>query len=127
MKRAVVALVSLLTVPLAVSSVQAADLPPGYAAPIAAAPIYNSIYRWSGFYLGINGGGAWGRSQWDGVDKFNVSGGLIGGTVGYNWQFGTLLAGLEGDIDWSGVSGSTNVFCAAGCSTRNHWLATARG
>jgi outer membrane immunogenic protein len=89
--------------------------------------------QWSEFvevarnYLGINGGGAWGRSQWDGVDKFNVSGGLIGGTIGYNWQFGALVAGLEGDIDWSGVDGSTNVLCAPGCSTRNHWLATARG
>jgi len=128
MKRAVVAFIALLTVPIAVSSAKAADLPPGaYAPPIAAAPIYRPIYRWSGFYLGINGGGAWGRSQWDGVDKFNVSGGLIGGTIGYNWQFGALVAGLEGDIDWSGVDGSTNVLCAPGCSTRNHWLATARG
>jgi outer membrane immunogenic protein len=128
MKRAVVGFIALLTVPIAVSSAKAADLPPGaYAQPIATAPIYSPIYRWSGFYLGINGGGAWGRSQWDGVDKFNVSGGLIGGTIGYNWQFGALVAGLEGDIDWSGVDGSTNVLCAPGCSTRNHWLATARG
>jgi hypothetical protein len=56
MKRAVVGFIALLTVPIAVSSAKAADLPPGaYAQPIAAAPIYSPIYRWSGFYLGITG------------------------------------------------------------------------
>jgi outer membrane immunogenic protein len=37
------------------------------------------------------------------------------------------VVGAEGDIDWSGVKGSTNVLCAAGCETRNKWLATVRG
>jgi hypothetical protein len=85
----------------------------------------NPIYTWTGFYIGINGGG-WGRSQWDGVDTFDVSGGLIGGTVGYNWQFGGAVIGAEGDIDWSGIKGTTSVLCAPGCETRNRWLATAR-
>src|SRR5262249_25068168 len=57
-----------------------------------------------GFYLGINGGG-WGRSQWDAVDTFDLSGGLIGGTIGYNWQFAGAVIGAEGDIDWSGSKG----------------------
>jgi len=33
----------------------------------------------------------------------NLRGGLFGGTYGYNWQFGHLVAGLEGDFSWSGI------------------------
>jgi outer membrane immunogenic protein len=106
----------------------AADLPVRYpVAPVAPAPIYVPIYNWTGFYLGINGGGGWGTSQWDGIDKFDISGGLIGGTVGYNWQFGQVVVGAEGDVDWSSIKGTTVVNCALGCSTRNDWLATVRG
>src|SRR5437660_8078172 len=90
-------------------------------------PAYNPIYTWTGFYVGINGGGGWGRSQWDGVDTFDVSGGLIGATVGYNWQFGGTVIGAEGDIDWSAINATTTLLGAPGCETRNKWLATARG
>jgi len=85
---------------------------------------YNPIYNWTGFYIGINGGGGWGESQWDGLNKFDLSGGMIGGTIGYNWQAGQIVVGAEGDIDWSGVKGTTTALCAAGCETRNKWLAT---
>jgi outer membrane immunogenic protein len=61
------------------------------------------------------------------LDTFDVSGGLIGGTVGYNWQFGQVVVGAEGDIDWSGIKGTTTVLCPGGCETRNKWLATVRG
>jgi outer membrane immunogenic protein len=78
----------------------AADLAPRYyPQPIARAPVYYPVYSWTGFYLGINGGGGWGSSQWDGVGGFNVSGGVIGGTIGYNWQIGRFLIGAEGDVD----------------------------
>ena len=86
-----------------------------------------SDLHWTGFYVGINGGGAWGNSQWDGLNKFDVSGGMIGGTIGYNWQVGQIVVGAEGDIDWSGVKGNTGVLCGASCETRNKWLATIRG
>ena len=72
MNRVVVACVGLLA--LAGGSATAADLPRYY----QPGPAYNPIYTWTGFYLGINGGGGWGRSQWDGVDTFDVSGGQIG-------------------------------------------------
>lgn len=127
MKRFVVACVGLAGLwAFAGGTAAAADLQPRYQ-PVPRAAIYNPIYNWTGFYLGINGGGGWGRSQWDGVDKFDLSGGLIGGTIGYNWQFGQAVVGIEGDIGWSGIRGSTTVLCPAGCETRNHWLATARG
>ena len=121
MYRVVVACVGLLA--LAGGSVAEAQPAPYY----QPGPVYNPIYTWTGFYIGINGGGGWGRSQWDGLDTFDVSGGLIGGTVGYNWQFGQALIGAEGDIDWSSIKGTTTVLCPGGCETRNKWLATVRG
>ena len=133
MYRVVVACVGLLA--LAGGSVAEAQPAPYY----QPGPAYNPIYSWTGFYVGINGGGGWGSSQWDAVnsfdvlnrlmklDTFDVSGGLIGGTVGYNWQFGQALIGAEGDIDWSDIKGTTTVLCPGGCETRNKWLATVRG
>jgi outer membrane immunogenic protein len=127
MKRTILFCTSLVALALPASVAAAADLSPGYA-PVARAPVYYSpYYNWTGFYLGINGGGGWGRSQWDGIDRFDVSGGVIGGTIGYSWQFNRLVLGAEGDIDWSDIKGTTAVLCPLGCSTRNDWLATVRG
>jgi outer membrane immunogenic protein len=126
MKRFVVACAGLLALAsTAVGPAAGADIP-RYGPP-PAAPYYAPVYNWTGFYLGINGGGGWGTSQWDGVDKFDLSGGLIGGTIGYNWQVNQIVLGAEGDIDWSGIKGTTNVLCPTGCETRNKWLVTARG
>jgi outer membrane immunogenic protein len=92
-------------------------------------PAYMPLYNWTGFYLGLNGGAAWGRSRWSGTGtgNFNLSGGMIGGTIGYNWQNGPWVFGLEGDIDWTNIGGTTTTACAVGCKTQNSWLATARG
>ena len=85
------------------------------------------VYNWTGFYIGINGGGGFGRSQWDSTGSFNTSGGLVGGTVGYNYQFGQGVVGLEGDIDWANINGTTNTSAPLGCKTSDHWLSTVRG
>jgi len=102
---------------VAAQGARAADLSvaPLYKAPPAAGPAYN----WSGFYLGVNGGGGWGDSHWQGIGRVDTSGGQAGGTAGYNWQFGQGVFGLEGDIDWSGVKGSSDIAgCPGGtCST----------
>ncbi|MGA3309417.1 MAG: outer membrane protein [Xanthobacteraceae bacterium] len=104
----------------------AADLPPApapyYKAPMYAPPSYN----WSGFYLGVNGGGAFGSSTWDSTGSFNLTGGLVGGTIGYNYQIGHVVVGAEGDIDWSDIKGTTTTACAAGCTTSDSWLSTVR-
>ena len=61
-------------------------------------------YDWSGFYLGANFGGSWSDhtakiagTPWDpGATAF------IGGLqLGYNWQAGIFLLGVEGDFDGS--------------------------
>ena len=69
-------------------------------------------YNWTGFYLGANGGGGWGRSWWSGTSTpVNFSGAQVGGTAGYNWQFGNTVLGLEGDMDWSNLKGTGTTGC----------------
>jgi outer membrane immunogenic protein len=110
----------------------AADLPRRTEMPVKA-PIVPPVpyYNWTGFFVGINGGGAWGRLSFDlpGVPtgNFNTNGWLGGGTVGYNYQMGQVVLGVEGDIDWANVRGNTP--CLGGvfsCQTQNDWLGTAR-
>src|SRR5260370_29715455 len=84
-----------------------------------AQPAIVQIYNWTGFYIGINGGGGFGSSNWDSTGSRDVSGGLIGGTAGYNYQFGQVVAGIEGDIDWSGINGSTTNLCPPRSQTTN--------
>jgi len=74
-----------------------------------AAPIYN----WTGIYVGINGGGGWGRQDplniiTDRFDShsFDISGGLFGGTIGAQVQVSNVVLGFESDIDWADISGS---------------------
>jgi outer membrane immunogenic protein len=107
---------------------------PAGAADLSVAPLYKAppavaapANNWSGFYLGINGGGGWGRSTWDSADSFNLSGAMIGGTAGMNWQAGQAVFGVEGDVDWTNLSGSTTTACPLGCTTSNGWLSTVRG
>ena len=58
--------------------------------------------------------------------NFNTKGGQVGGTLGYNYQVGQTVLGLETDLDWSGIKGSSA--CGAlTCETKNTWLGTARG
>jgi outer membrane immunogenic protein len=106
---------------------QAADLPQSsYKAPAYVGPAYAN---WTGFYLGINGGYAWGDSEWSGgVGNFKVSpnGWLLGGTAGYNYQTGAWVWGIEGDWDYVDLNGTAGVLCV-GCSVKDTWLATFRG
>ena len=117
---------------LAVTSAGAADMPQR-PMPMPRAPVYVPFFSWNGFYIGLNAGYAWGNSNWTdtattvSTGDFNVSGGLVGGTIGYNWQFSSAVFGVEADIGWSGVKGSTITNCPLGCETRNTWFGTARG
>jgi outer membrane immunogenic protein len=100
-----------------ISAAYAADLPAKvYAkAPPMAAPMYN----WSGFYLGLNGGGASSGNCWDVTNSLgtpvpgtpsggchDATGALFGGQIGYRWQMTDLVFGLEAQGDWAGLKGS---------------------
>ncbi len=86
MKRLCVAFIALMALSGAAAAADLSRAPPPAYYPKA--PVMVPAYNWTGFYFGINGGGAFGTSAWDSTGSRNVSGGLVGGTVGYNYQFG---------------------------------------
>jgi len=84
--------------------------------------------NWSGFYIGAMGG--YGKEN--SSDPLALKGGFGGGTVGYNWQFGQFVYGVEGDIDWTNINGNSAANGSVGCfgnvcTTNNHFLSTVRG
>ncbi|WP_170146054.1 autotransporter domain-containing protein [Rhodoplanes elegans] len=97
------------------------------APPVAvAAPVV-----WRGFYVGVNGGTMWGKTDWNYVatpaniePKFG--GALLGGQVGYNFQFNQWVLGFEGDIAWANTQGTTPCPNANfySCQTEMDWFAT---
>jgi outer membrane immunogenic protein len=107
-------------------STQAADIPrPVYKSAVRPVIAY---YNWTGFYVGINGGYGFGTSNWSALAVSpKPKGGLAGATLGYNYQVGSWVWGLEGDIDWADVSGSAVCAGIFTCQTKNTWLATFRG
>jgi len=116
----------------------AADLPQPYTpppprAPATYVPVVAPVYNWGGIYVGVNGGYGFGDSTFTpGTGSFSVNGGLVGGTLGANYQMGQFVMGIEGDFDWSGMTGSTTTGTAAPClgltcTTANNWLGTVRG
>jgi outer membrane immunogenic protein len=112
-------------------------------APLAA-PV--PVWSWAGFYAGINGGYSLGADPFSQTVLGTASatssvvtpqGALFGGQVGYNWQIGNIVFGAEGDVDWTGQSGtSCGEVCfensvpewdGLGVRHRLDWFATARG
>jgi len=110
----------------ATSVAVAADMPTK--APTALPP--PAVYNWTGFYVGLNAGGAWGQSdvvtQVNGVGTFfnvlnppaiNANGnstvdpsGFTGGIqAGYNWQAGGWVFGIEADFNYFGLKDSRSV------------------
>jgi outer membrane immunogenic protein len=90
----------------------AADMP--VKAPRAPAVI---PYSWTGFYVGANVGYTWG--PWDAsasqiifdpstTHDAKVNGVLGGLQLGYNWQSGAWVYGLEGDIQITGAKDTDN-------------------
>jgi outer membrane immunogenic protein len=112
--------------------------------PTSPPPVYKSpppIYDWTGIYIGINAGYGSGNSNWsDGpvgtTGNFSLTGFLVGGTLGANYQVGEYVFGIEADGDWTHLSGNSGLTCGAisavvpppdGCQTQSRWLATLRG
>ena len=92
-------------------------------------PVMAAIYDWSGFYLGVNAGGGWTHNTWDVVGggregSHDSSGGTIGGQVGYRWQMGQFVFGVEAQGNWADFSGDNQ---SALFGTRNRTKTDAFG
>jgi outer membrane immunogenic protein len=129
-------------------------IPPDvFTAPPAFAP--PRTYNWTGVYIGLNAGGSWSHPHWgstpDGASgNYSLSGGLVGGTFGYNLQAdnSSFVVGAEVDLAASNIRGTlppnialepgfdpttgapivtpTAIACFPHCEIANPWLATAR-
>jgi opacity protein-like surface antigen len=138
---------------LAQASYKFGETPIAAGAGYGKAPYYKAVipaFHWSGLYAGVNIGYGANRDDvninpesgeaglatalGDSPTGLNVRdrGFLGGGQIGYNWQTGRLVWGVESDFDWAQISGSTaNTFGGAVFTTtvdKNlSWLGTTRG
>src|ERR1700761_4364166 len=98
----------------------AADLPYAKAMPYAA-----PVDDWTGVYVGVIGGGGFGNHNVNNATgqavpfadfsaNYSSQGGLAGGEVGYRWQSGNYVVGIESDLFWSGIKGNDSSQFAAG-------------
>ncbi len=119
-------------------SANAADM----SMPLKAPPMAPPTSNWTGFYIGVNGGAGWATAASSidlgaltglttGLGTFpvgshEINGFLGGGQIGYNWQTGNVVLGVEGDGDWANISGTAP--CLEGvlsCSANIQWTADA--
>lgn len=117
-------------------SASAADLPLKAPSLIAASPIRS----WTGFYAGVHVGAGWGTSESSAdigalvaglgipglgfrlpLASHNINGFVAGGQVGYNWQSGNLVYGVEGSASWSGLDGAAPCLFILSCKTEVNW------
>lgn len=125
---------------------QAADIA---ARTYAKAPPMAPVFSWTGWYVGLNAGAAWGSSDaaanFDpatfisppfnaaATAKLKSSGFTGGGQIGYNYQFApSWLLGVEADLNYTDLNASRSALVAGGAnrvdqSTKSDWLATIRG
>ena len=118
-----------------------------FAADIAKAPAIPApppVWTWTGLYLGINGGYGFGSNDITqavaptftsaGNTVVAPKGGLFGGQLGYNAQFGHAVLGVEGDAQWADLHDKA---CGLVCANpfngilpveqKLAWFATLRG
>jgi outer membrane immunogenic protein len=122
---------------LGVAGLSTAGLAPAFAADLAPrtytkAPAMVAVYDWTGFYIGINAGGASSHNCWNltNVAGFAVpstsegchdaTGAVVGGQIGYRWQSASWVFGVEAQGDWADLKGSNTSSPAALAPVVNH-------
>jgi outer membrane immunogenic protein len=116
MKRLLFAAIGLVSLGLASASVPAAAADLGRSRPMPASAPALLPFNWGGWYAGLNLGGGFG----------DVEGIVFGGQLGYNWQAGNWVFGVETDIQYSGQDDN---FFVGGTSVGQDldWFGTLRG
>ena len=137
MKKSVAAIAAAISIATASSSF-AADLA------VKAAPPPLPVWTWTGFYIGVHVGAGWGETEEtvtafsapaaliSGVASFpfnqnSRSGFLGGGQLGYNWQSGLFVFGVQGDIAGMDVTGTDPCLIFLSCRDNSNWLASVTG
>jgi outer membrane immunogenic protein len=95
------------------------------------------VHNWTGVYGGASAGYSWGRSEIDytlgGIPAISTTldpnSFVAGGQVGYNWQLGSVVVGVEGDVAWRHGSDSATFTVGAAFASfdaEQNWVATLR-
>lgn len=111
---------------LGIGAASAADLPARVYTK-APPPLVSAMYDWSGFYIGLNGGGGSSHMCWDITNNggtpvsppssegcHNATGGTVGEQVGYRWQASSWVFGVEAEGNWANFRGSNTNPLSAG-------------
>ena len=94
---------------VAAGAASAADLP-SRKGPVAAPVYMPPAFSWTGFYLGANAGYGWGNVNANGFANVGDLDGFVGGgQVGYNYQMGQFVLGLEADLQGADLSSGNNL------------------
>lgn len=97
---------------LASSAAFAADLPRRHHDPVEPVPFALPAFTWTGFYAGVNAGGAWSSAEKTRMTdsygltapipgKSDGAGFTGGGQIGYNYQIGSFVVGAEADLNYA--------------------------
>jgi outer membrane autotransporter protein len=94
-------------------------------------PPVQAAYNWNGFYIGAYLGADWGDTKWNFAEGSSIEphlAGLLGsGEIGYNYQAGKWVFGVEGDFGRANSRGAQP--CPSGffynCEINIDWLSTA--
>ncbi len=135
----------------AIVPASAADMYRGEPGGYKDGPAYVPANAWTGFYIGANGGYGWSAGNAkvsaaastpvesamlsnSAAKNFDSNGGFGGGQIGYNWQHGQLVLGVEADLQGAGINGNgtevTNagrVITTASARSSLDWFGTVRG
>jgi outer membrane immunogenic protein len=116
---------------IAAGAATAADLP-ARKGPVMA-PIYAPVFTWTGFYVGANAGYGFGKVKsrgWNAVGTlFGDTDGFVGGgQIGYNYQVGQAVFGLEADFQGADLKAGPSWagFGVVG-NSKVEWFGTVRG
>lgn len=107
-----------------------ADMPAKAARPV---PVAAPVWSWNGFYIGAHVGGAWGTTESEftavafPIASATVNGFLGGGQIGYNFQSGIIVVGIEADASWANIKGTTPCLVALTCKRDVNSLGTITG
>jgi outer membrane immunogenic protein len=102
-----------------IGTASAADLPTQKAPPEFTPP---PVFSWTGLYLGGYVGGGFGSAFWNDLvvpgntngSHLDPSGFVGGGFLGYNFQTGPFVLGIEGEVGYNGVSATRDYLDNAG-------------
>lgn len=94
------------------------------------------VWSWTGLYIGAHVGAGWGAKDFDDLgslvgpatfnfhSNFPVNGFLGGGQLGYRWQSGMWVWGIEGSISGADITGQNACSDGLQCKPTVDWLAT---